>query len=274
LASPRTFTVDVSSIIAATNFIDGYTNTALVELSTILRGTAQNLLHAIFSDAVKYADSEGGFPPPFQDHVMSVLGTIPILSNVHNGAVSITIDFDYLGTNDELKRAYHQGARLADGSILWGPYEGQELARKDKSGERSHLAWQSLRAGFSGVKFGSKSKTFNFPSGSSWEATMQQYISIWGNKAPEWKYIEYGQQKWDPKIPASAVLEDFDHLLQIEGTRVFEELLARIMETANGYSELGVPVVPTAAGPGRKFLSFREVSTGQYISPNPGNYIG
>jgi hypothetical protein len=129
---------------------------------------------------------------------------------------------------------------------LWGPFENQELVSKDPW--KRFAAWNAVYSGTGGYKFGRKSRVYPLPEWASWENTMQQRISIWGEKAPEWLYIQVGQQIYPPKIPVGSVFEDFESVFITQGTILFDRELAKIMAKVNQFRAQGIPAVITPGG--------------------------
>ena len=154
------------------------------------------------------------------------------------------IDFDELGTTNDLDRGFHQGAKLADGGRLWQEaYTGQEL--KQKNADIRYRVWDAVRHGATEVKVTHR-RPFKLPEWATWENTMDARIDIWGDKAPEWLYIQFGQHFKPPYVPAGSVFEDFAYQLNEEGSLLVEEIIAVEIETANTFSSKGIAVNPTA----------------------------
>jgi hypothetical protein len=246
LANRKTFTVDIQSILNATNYLDHVPIEAVPRLSQEIKQLAKITLFKTFFTALHYANSQGGFPAPFQEHVLSAVNRLPIDSRVSGTLIQITIDFEWLGTSEELSRAYHQGARLEDGGYLWGPYTGQALSSKDVF--KRFAAWNAVYYDLGGTKFGKKSKVYYLPEWASWEATMQQRISIWGDKAPEWIFVQMGQQVYDPKIPVGTVFEDFEAEFRAKSTILFAKEIEKIMLRVNQFRAQGIPASITPGG--------------------------
>lgn len=268
----KTFSVDISSILAATEYLNQAPIEVIPRLAVELQELARNVLFNVFYAAMPVANAQGGFPAPFQDHVLTVLRDLPILATVSGPSIQIIIDFDLLGDSDDLERAFHQGAKLADGGgrdgYLWGPYEGQDLTSENPLA-RYHI-WNVVYEGYSEFKFGRKSQVYRLPDWASWEATMQQRISIWGNKAPEWLYIEYGQQDYYPKVPVGSVFEDFNTEFLFSSRELFAAELDRLMTVVNSFEARGVPATVT---PGGRIRVTQGRFAGSIAQPNIGQYV-
>lgn len=238
----QTFSVDVSEILAATKHLDGAAEALLPRLTFEIRGLAKYLLETTFLQAMIRANGQGGFPEPFQVHVLEVLQRLPIPVDIVGSKIEATIDFDLLGTPADLRTGFHQGAKLASGEYLWAPYTDQALI--SKSAANRYVAWNAVRNDLGGFKFGSdrgkkKARLYKLPDWASWENTMHQRIEIWGDKAPEWLYIQYGQKEWYPNIPVGTVFEDFYTQFNEESTALFEAALANYVEVLNARQGAG-----------------------------------
>ena len=270
----KTFDVDVSSIIEATSYLDAVPSKVGSELAYAFRGLARGLLIAVFEDAMIRANAEGGFPEPFQNHVLSVVRTIPIISTFSNNQIFIEVDFDEIGTTSDLERGFHQGAKLADGGRLWQEaYTGQPL--KQPNAHLRYRVWNAVRYGATEVKMTHR-RPFKLPEWATWENTMDARIDIWGDKAPEWLYIQFGQHFKPPYVPAGSVFEDFAYQLNEEGSLLVEEIVAIEIETANIFSAKGITVSPTANRSIQLLAGFAGLSNagnpyrrGQFISRIP-----
>jgi hypothetical protein len=265
LANRKTLSVDVSSIIAATNYLDRVPIDLIPRLAAEFQLMAKGILFDVFINAMPIANQQGGFPAPFQAHVLEVVRNLPILTYVNGSTINVVIDFDLLGTSDDLVRAYHQGAKLASGGgregYLWGPYQGQAL--KSENPLARYSVWNVVRSGHDSFKFGRKSKTYKLPEWASWDETMEQRIKIWGNKAPEWIYLQVGQRDYYPTIPEGSVFEDFAIRFNTESRALFAAELARYVAVANSYqSALGIPIAGAVRSKGAKF---RSLLSGRYL---------
>lgn len=258
----KTFAVDISTIIHAANKLDSMPFDLIPRLSSELQVIAKETLFEVFAEAVIQANSQGGFPAPFQAHVLSSIQHLPILPIVNGTLITVFVDFDILGTESDLRRAFHQGAKLTGGGgrdgYLWGPYNGQELVSKDAA--KRYVAWNAVANDSGAYKFGGpKSKTYYLPEWASWENTINQRIAIWGDRAPEWLYVQFGQEEWSPKIPAGSVIEDFYSTLKIQSEILVARELADFVRAAQVYP---FPIAGVARGRGARY---REVSSGQFI---------
>lgn len=227
---PPRIEINAQAVIQAVDDLDRVARSAAPSLEKAVKVRAQEALKEVFAEAVRGADSEDGFPKEFQDHVMSSLNQINPLEEVTGGAYSLSFDFDELGGWDDLKRAFHQGARTADGGRIWGPYEGEELAQEDV--DKRHAAWLRIRK----------------QAGEEWEETKQQYINIWGEKAPEWKYVQYGQQEWEPYITPQPVEENFQARLNAIHAEIMDEFLDAAVAAVNRYEVEDIESAPIFKG--------------------------
>jgi len=264
------FEVNIDAILASADLI-GTMGSRLGTIERELKSIAKIALVETFEEAVIDADSYDGFPPEFQDHTMRVIRNFESYYVIYDGySVFVSVDFDDLGTQEELRRAFHQGARLADKSILWGPYEGQPLASGNP--QQSHDFWEAVRYG-NPTWFNEKTKK-DIPMDKlvkhPWDEVVNKYVEIWGDKCPEWLFIQWGQEEWEPIVPQYDIIGEFE-------TKFFtlcEELLTTFVEAqirqAEAYETIGAKVGFTSKGQPRLLSgseSFINPATGKTISP-------
>lgn len=260
------FEVNADAVIAGANLIGN-----IKIPPSIFRNVVRLALEDTFEEAVRYADGDGGFPEEFQDHVMGVVRNYQGYSIETAGAsVFINFDFDGLGTHEELTRAYHQGAMLAEGGRLWGPYTGQALKQTDPS-ER-HTFWEAFQEGRSTVQMGNK-RVPTTKSGHTWEETKQQYVNIWGEKCPEWLFIQYGQEEWEPTIPSFDIIGEFEQRLYALAETELVYFVETELAIANSYITTGIEVGFTSRGQPRlasptTTIGGKTYRTGQFVPKN------
>lgn len=264
---PTEFEVNIEAILASSNYL-GHMGSRLGTIEGQLKQIAKIALVDVFEEAVVEADSYEGFPVEFQNHTLNVVRDFQGYYVIYDGVSAfVSVDFDALGTQEELRRAFHQGARLADGGNLWGPYEGQALASSDP--EAAHTFWEAVR-------FNQKT-AFNPTTGKrmptskvkyQWDEIVNKYVEIWGEKCPEWLFIQYGQEEWEPIIPQYDIIGEFE-------SRFFslaEDLLVAWVEAevriAEAYESTGVSVGFTVKGQPRLLAgSLVNPATGKTIRP-------
>lgn len=205
-----------------------------------IRSIVKEAIQGEIDYAAEFADSDGGFPDEYKQHLRRVAARIEpdILVDVHGFQVYVDLE-DWLGSHDELTRAYHQGAILADGTQLWGPYEGQALKQEDA--EERHVYWEALRSGQTSV--GARgNRTGSVKLKGSWEETVQRYIEIWGDKAPEWLFIQFGQEEWEPYVPQYDIVNGIEDAVTILMRTYLTNLLDEVVAIANAYESTGLDV--------------------------------
>lgn len=260
------FEVNIDAILASADYL-GTMGSRVGTIEGELKNIARIALIDTFEQAVVEADSYDGFPREFQDHMMSVVRRFTDYYVIYDGySVFVSVDFDELGTQSELRRAFHQGARLADKSILWGPYEGQTLASGNS--QQSHDFWEAVRYGNSEwynektKKTVPMSKLVKYP----WDEVVNKYVEIWGDKAPEWLFIQYGQEEWEPIIPQFDIIAEFE----ANFFGLCEELLVAFVRSeiqqAEAYESLNATIGFTVKGQPR-------LKTGYIVNPGTGKTI-
>lgn len=216
-------------------------------LRGIIRSAAEDVLLANMSIALRDANVDGGFPPEFQQHVMDVLSENiydVIRISASRWDIVVTLNLDPLGTSEDLIEGYHQGARLSSGGQLWEPYTGQSLKTPDPN--RRYAAWIAVRYGLGAIETDSGHLVhFEFPEG-AWEDTIQQRISIWGDKAPEYLYVLYGQEEWEPHVPPQPVIENFNQYFGIDFEGIIYTWLDEAIAEVERYDVIESIPSPTA----------------------------
>lgn len=199
------FKVDVSKILEALDYMDKIPKKIIDSIADEIVTLAREVAESVFVSVINSV-SEEAFPIEFKHHVLDVVANVPIKKQVRSTSISVEFDFNQLGTRADLQRAFHQGAKLADGSTLDGPYTGQEL--KEKNPAIRHIYWEAVHKGATFAPNPKGPGHIPVPPG-AWEETKRKYIQIWGDKAPEWLYLQFGQRAWEPNIPESTIIEDF-----------------------------------------------------------------
>lgn len=237
VSSRVTFNADATSIIEATEDLDLAIATYGKIITSEIVQAGKQILQGVFAEAVQKANSAGGFPIEFQNHVMQSLENIEIEESTGFGSALVSFDFDSLGDWDDLVRAFHQGAKTVEGDVIWGEYQGETL--KNPVDIRYGI-WYSLDEG-------------------KWEATKDKRIEIWGNKAPEWLYVQFGQEDWEPIIPPQAVIEEFTTRFFDAAQAIVRSYIATALDTVNAYTSGRVGVLP----PGVAFSTHGNI----YVKP-------
>lgn len=243
---------------------------SLGRIQGIAQKIARELLLEVMAEAALAADYDDGFPMEYTNHLMDATRRLPITVIADQYEIFVAVDFEELGDQDDLERAYHQGAKLADGSTLWGPYTGQAL-RNDSSVSR-HVYWEAVRRGDDEVTIESdgRVKTLKIRPG-AWEETKDQYLRIWGSKAPEWLLIQFGQEEWPPYVGQYDIIGEFAYRLRNDMTALLEIEVDYEVATANLYQSQGVSVGFTKRGQPR--LSAGQSLTIGGKTYKPGQFV-
>jgi len=223
------YEADISSILEALNKMDRIAEPVLQEAANLIVQAGRELLESEFQYAIDQ-QNQISFPPEFAEHVMEVVSQAPFVKHVSAKSFEIGFDFNELGTVKELRRAFHQGARTADGDVIDGPYEGEELAEPDA--ETRHLFWEAMATGKSKAPHPhDPAKSIRIPEG-AWEETKAKYIDIWGDKAPQWLYLQFGQRRWEPTIQPTNIIEGFTESFNQIASEIFYETVNAAVEEA------------------------------------------
>lgn len=263
---PTEFFVNTDAILAGSSRI-GHITTNM--LSGQVKSLAREALISVFEAACEIANSDDGFPEEFQSHLLNAVKNLDINIITVPGEVFVSVDFDELGNRQDLERAFHQGAQLEGGGRLWGPYEGQAL--KNDDAEERHIFWEAIRFGRPRAQVHGKNIKVN--SNYTWEDTIQQYINIWGEKAPEWLFIQFGQEEWEPYVPQWDIIADFYSTFNVLLETSLTALVEHEVAIANSYQSLGVETGFTSKGQPRLLSSSvmvrgKSYRAGQFIPKN------
>ena len=263
------FYVNVDAVVGAAEYVAGSAIKAAAQIENMAFELTKEILHDEFEYAGRLANSDGGFPQQYQDHLLGVVdGIIPHV-RFNGSEILVSIDLEEeLGGYDDLTRAYHRHAKLAGGEELIEPYEGQALKQED-AGIR-HIYWQALQSGADKVSVPGRSGSV--PIKGNWEETIREYVEIWGDKAPEWLFIQFGQEEWDPTIMQVDVAFNIENALQSIMGVTLENYFARLVTIANTYKSTGLEVGYTGDKSPPRVLS------GNFTAPNgktyrPGQFV-
>lgn len=242
------FHVNVDAVIAASERIASTFERLSSMIETQMYSIVKDIIITEFQSAMEIANSDDGFPERFQQHLMETVREINPAVFMDAGQLYVSFDLEeHLGGLEDLQRAFHQGAQLAEGGRLWGPYTGQALKNDDP--EERHQFWEAVRYGRSSVDIKGKSVHIR---DSSWEETMEQYLNIWGSKAPQWLFIQFGQEEWEPYVPEVDIYGNIKSAIRNFAGNYLASLLEAEVEIANRYRATGLDVGFTGQkGPAR-----------------------
>lgn len=255
------FYVNIDAVVAGAERIGSTMSRLNNIVESELRYITKDILRQEFNWAVRQANAEGGFPESFQQHLLGVVSDIipTVIADGNDVFINLNLE-EYLGTRDDLVKAFHQGATLADGGQLWGPYTGQEL--RNENAEDRHIFWEAIQRGDTRAPNPSGGGEIHIPGG-AWERTQEQYIAIWGEKAPEWLFIQFGQEEWAPYVPATDIIGNVREAVQNAAAVALFNIVENEVAIANTYKTTGLQVGYSQSGTPR-------VREGTYTDPRTG----
>lgn len=262
------FYVNVDAILEGADAIGMSFERASSIISNQLFEITKTEIMSVFEEAVVEADEDEGFPIEFQQHVLDVASRVIPTVFVDSGMIFVGLNLeDQMGNEEQLRRAYHQGAVLADKTKLDGPYEGQALNQDDE--ELRHEFWEAIRFGVSEIS------TFNKKTGKmqrqrikdpeeKWEHTKRKYIEIWGEYAPEWLFMQYGQPDWSPTVPAIDIERRIQQNIEGAAETYLADFFYYSIEQANAYRSRGIEIGFVKSNNAKPNL--RNKATGQFTA--------
>jgi hypothetical protein len=214
------FIVDVHTVEEVANYLDTAGEDIMQRFQEGMIDASHQVIRRIFEQAWAGL-SEDQFPAMYRNHLLEAMNSQPVVVGARfSDGAGVEVRIEELGSEEELERAYHRHAQLAEGGTVEGPYEGEEL--KNDTQER-HDFWEALVHGkdYEGInpKTGKRYKIPARKLAGKWQQTLSEYMQIWGAKAPYWRFLEYGTG-WTPNIPPFAITEQ----IQYEITEVGNEL--------------------------------------------------
>lgn len=231
------FYVNVDAVVAGADRIGTIPERMGGLIERQMYSIVKDIIHDEFETACAIADSDGGFPPRYQQHLMETVDQIIPTVFMDGDDLFINLNLEeFLGDRDDLEKAYHQGAQLEGGGTHWGPYEGQAL--KNDTAER-HIFFEALHRGETSIQVGDK-KVHVQPY--AWEETIERYLAIWGDKAPQWLFIQFGQEEWAPYIPQYNIIGNIQERINGFAAGYLASLIAQEVEIANRYRSQGLEV--------------------------------
>lgn len=271
------YQVNVEEVEKLANYLDTAGEDILERFQEEMVDVAHIILGEVFIRSWAGLD-ERQFPGVYRSHILDVVDNLPIefIGDGYHTA-GIAIDFDEIGTRDELEAAYHRHAKLAGGGEVEGAYDGEEL--KNATADR-HVFFEALINGTDYVdpKTGKKIPARKLQG--KWDETLDEYLEIWGDKSPEWLFLQHGT-RWSPSIPPYDIEGEINRLINLRGDQLWAAEWARVLgseeiqgnaglaeETKNYYVEEHVYVDPTGgyhAPPGGITVGGKPYKRGQFI---------
>lgn len=173
---------------------------------------AQTAEQVVVNTLVEAAASAGpeAFPPAY---IAPMLGAARGIINITSNEIGI--DFEAMGTQGDLIEGFHYGARIEGGDHVGLPYLGESL--KNDVEER-YIAWLRVYHGetWHGIDYSG-----------TWTETIGARLDAWGDKAPQWLLLQYGQTEWEPTNDPFPIIENVTTELSI----LFEALLRNEVKT-------------------------------------------
>lgn len=234
----REFHVNIDAVLAGADRISSTFERLSSMIEVEMRVIVKQIIVDEFESAVNLANSDDGFPERYQQHLMETVKQIIPTVIMNGGELFVGVDLEeWLGGEEDLKKAFHQGAQLAEGGRLWGDYTGQAL--KNDDAEERHTFWEALRYGRDSVVI--KGKNVHLRD-STWEETMEQYLKIWGEKAPQWLFIQFGQEEWEPTVPEIDIFNNIKRSVRGFAATFLAEILSQEAAIINTYKTTGLDV--------------------------------
>lgn len=260
------FFVNVDAVIAGAQQIGLTFSRASSIIESEMFGFVKQLIYDEFELAGRIANSEDGFPEEFQEHLLNNVSKIipSIFMDMHGLFISFDLE-EWLGGYDDLTKAFHQGAQLEGGGQLFGPYTGQALKQDDA--EIRHVFWEAIRYGKAKADIGGK----HVPVTGTWDDTIQHYLDIWGEKSPQWLFIQFGQEEWQPYIPQIDVLDNIENVIQAAAASYLAGVLASSVAIANTYKTVGLEVGYTGQKSAPRVISGTVEVNGKIY--RPGRFV-
>lgn len=252
------FVPDTSDIDATMQRLDQVMPRVMARVSKTTAEYARIILADVFVAAMDRL-SYDQFAPEFRDKLLENLARIPIAATATPQFAAVELDLGFLGGKDDLEKAFHRHALLTDHRHIGPlePYVGQDMVVKDA--DDRHRYFESILYG--DVVFQAKDgRNIPIPPG-LWEKTKQEYLAIWGEKSPQWLYLEYGQTLYEPQIPPANIVQTFRDEFAAVSTLVFENEMDRALAVA-APEERGIKKGSTG-------LPFAPAGTTTYIGGKP-----
>lgn len=259
------FYVNVDAVLRASEFL----GTSIRSASTIIEEEAFNFIKALlvdeFTAAGRIANSKGGFPEEYQAHLLENVGNIIPTVILDGRGLFVSIDLeDWLGGYDDLTKAYHRHAKLDGGGELTGPYDGQAL--KQEEAEIRHIYWQAMREGRAKADINGK----HVPVQGNWDQTIEEYLQIWGDKSPQWLFIQFGQEEWEPYVTQVDIVNNLQDSINFAMSGYLASYLESVIRVANSFKSAGLEHGYTSKGQPRVIAGTVTVGGKTY---RPGRFL-
>ena len=187
----------------------------------------KSLVHESFLLLLQNAMNKAGieaFPIPYRIHLLTVAGTIFPSVGLHYYGYDLAYDLSRLGDYNDLAQGFHYHAQLRRGGQVELPWTSRSFDSSLKNPfDVRYDYWWALR---NGIQVNGKQIT-----GNEWSETLNARIAVWGDKAPEWLLLQYGQRD-EPSNEPYPIIE----VLQRNTKKIGTGILAQ--ELYNSYQNL------------------------------------
>lgn len=182
---------------------DNAVEQALKNIAPSFAEQAQGVIKNVLIQAAAQAGQDA-FPIAYIEPMLEAADKIIIVR-----PREILIDLEDLGTYEDLQEGFHYGAKIDGGGQVDLPYGGEPLKNDT---EQRYAAWQRVFRGetWHGIDYSG-----------SWNETIAARLEAWGDKAPQWLLLQYGQTEWEPVIQPYPILEEINFDL----TQIFNSML-------------------------------------------------
>ncbi len=163
---------------------------AFRNISSSFTVQAKAVIDDILIKAAAQAGSEA-FPLAYIEPMLRAAGNIII-----SQPTEVFVDFESLGTVEDLQEGFHYMARIDSESHVELPYGGEPLKNDT---EQRYIAWQRVFHGetWHGIDYSG-----------SWSETIAARLEVWGDRAPQWLLLQYGQEEFEPTINPYPIVEE------------------------------------------------------------------
>lgn len=188
---------------------------AFRSVSTAFSQEAEIIIESVLLEAAASAGQEA-FPAAYIAPMLASARGIVTVSPLEVG-----IDFEAMGNRDDLIQGFHYGARIEGGDHVGLPYQGEAL--KNDVADR-YIAWLRVYHGdtWHGINYAG-----------TWTETIGARLNAWGDRAPQWLLLQYGQTEWEPTIEPFPIVENITAELYALYVQMLETEVNRIVSIAN-----------------------------------------
>lgn len=221
---------------------------------------------AAFDEAVRLlaARAGPGWSQVYTDHLVRVLKTrVPILGGGEAGRVEMFFDLEALGGYSELSYGRASQALISTGTFLIHPpqvelpYIGQPLISEQDARQEF---WENVVVDRDGGYAFGPHKQFtmaNLGYVQTYDEVAMARVLAWGNKAPEWLWLENGFNESKPEIYPVDFARSIESVATCIASSLFNKATVAIIQISAG-KKASIAV----GASGRPF----EKATGRFIS--------